>query len=128
MSVLLVLFAVVVAWAVLLRSVLFGCTAALPRVVARFTAVLAVAGAAGLFVLTASALRCLGEAAAFRLKISALTALWSLSRLPLVALATVVSRLLLLLVATTAVLSIYIADTTRVYRISSCSRRRKVVF
>ena len=60
MSVLLVFVAVVVALAVLLRPVLLGCTAALPRVVARFTAVEAVSCAAGLFVLTACALRCLG--------------------------------------------------------------------
>ena len=89
MSVLLVFVAVVVAWAFLLRSVLFGCTAALPRVVARFTADVAVAGAVGLIVLTASAPRRLVKGARFRLNIFALTALWPLSRLPLVSLATV---------------------------------------
>ena len=106
MSVLLVFVADVVALAVLQRPVLLGCTAALPRVVARLTAIEAISCAAGLFVLTACALRCLGEGAVFRLKIPVLSALLSLSRLPLAALVTVVSRLLLLLVATTAVLSI----------------------
>ena len=128
MSLLLGFVAVVVAWAVLLRTVLFGCTAALPGVVARFTAVIAVAGGAGLLVLTACALRCLDEGAVFRLKIPVLSALWSMSRLPLAAIVIVVSRLLSLLVVTTDVLSISIADATRVYRISSCSRRRRVVF
>ena len=65
MSVLLIFVAVVVALSVLLRPVLFGCTAALPRVVARFTAVEAVSCAVGLFVLTSCALRCLGEGAVF---------------------------------------------------------------
>ena len=127
MSVLLAFVAVVVALAVLLRPVLLGCTAALPRVVARFTAVEAVSCAAGRFVWTACALRFLGEGAVYRLKIPVLSALWSLSRLPLAALVTVVSRLMLLLVATTAVLNISVADATRVYRINSCSRRRRVV-
>ena len=126
MRVLLVFVAVVVALAVLLRPVLFGCTAALPRVVARFTTVEAVFCAAGLFVLTACALRCLGEGAVFRLKISVLSGLCSLSRLPLATLVTDVSRLLLL-VATTTVLSSSVADAMRVYSISSRSRRRKVV-
>ena len=63
MSVLLVFVAVVIALAVLLRPVLFGCTAAFPRVVAEFTAVETVSCAPGLFVLTACALRCLGEGA-----------------------------------------------------------------
>ena len=53
MSVLLVFVAVVVALAVLLRVGLFGCTAALPRIVAGFTAVEAVSCAAGLIALTA---------------------------------------------------------------------------
>ena len=106
MSVLLYFVAVVVAWAVLLRSVLFEYIAAFPRVVAKLTTVVAGAGEAGLFDLTASALRCRGNGAAFRLKISALIALWPLSRLPLVVLATVVLRLLWLLVSNTAVLTI----------------------
>ena len=82
MSIMLVFVAVVVSWAVLLRSVLFGRTAALSRVMARSTAVVAIAGAAGLFVLIASALRCLGESASFRLIIFALTALWTFPKLP----------------------------------------------
>ena len=53
MSLLLGFVSVVVAWAVLLRTVLFGCTAAFTGVMASFTAVLAVANAAGLLVLTA---------------------------------------------------------------------------
>ena len=60
MSVLLVFVAGVVALAVLLWPVLFGCTSALPRVVAMFTAVEAVSCAAGLLVLTACALTCFG--------------------------------------------------------------------
>ena len=75
MSVLLVFVAVVVALAVLLRPGLFGCTAALPRVVARFTAVEADFCAAGLIGLTACTLKCLGEGAVFRLKIPILSAL-----------------------------------------------------
>ena len=89
MSVLLVF----VALAVLLRPVLLECTAALPRVVARFTAVEAVSCAAGLFGFIACALRCLGEGAVYRLKIPVLSALWSFSRLLLATLEAVVSRL-----------------------------------
>ena len=105
---------------------MLGCTAALPSVVTGFTAVVAVTSAAGLFVLATSALM-LGKCAVFRLKISALSALWSLSRLPQAALATVVSLLVLLMVAITAVLTISVADATRVYRICSCNRRRRAV-
>ena len=82
---------------------------------ARFTAVEAVSCAAGLFVLIACALGCLGVGAVFRLKIAVLSALLSLSRLPLAALVTVVSQLLLPLLAITAVLSISVAEATQVY-------------
>ena len=126
-SKLLGLVAVVVSWAFLLWSDLFRCNTAFPSVVARFTAVVAVTSAADLFVFSACVLRCFGECAVFRLKMSGLSAWWLLSRLPLAAFATVVARLLLLLVGTTAVPWISVADVTRVYPISRCSRPRKIL-
>ena len=65
MSELLGIDVVVVAWAVLLRSVFVECTVALPRVLSRFHAVVSVPGAAGMFGLIACVLRCFGKGAVF---------------------------------------------------------------